>query len=31
MDDLDYLGLYFWFEDAQEYIKEINKSMGALR
>jgi hypothetical protein len=29
-DSIDYRGLYFWFEDAKEYIKEINKSLGSL-
>lgn len=26
----DFLSLKFWYNDAKEYIKEINKSMGAL-
>lgn len=24
LDDLDYRGLYYWYEDAKEYIKQIN-------
>jgi hypothetical protein len=30
VDDLDYEGLFYWYEDAQEYIKQINNSMGSL-
>lgn len=26
VDDLDYLGLEYWFNDAKEYIKEIAKA-----
>ena len=30
IDEIDCFGLIYWFKDAQEYIKEINKSLGAL-
>jgi len=29
-DNEDYEGLFFWAEDAESYIKEINKSLGGL-
>lgn len=31
LDAIDYEGLLYWYEDAKEYIKEINKSLGALQ
>ena len=30
VDSEDYHGLEYWFEDAKEYVKEIEKSGGAL-
>lgn len=30
VDDIDFEGLIFWQKDAEDYIKEINKSLGAL-
>lgn len=30
VDDADHHGLIYWFEDAKDYIEQINKSMGAL-
>lgn len=30
VDDIDFEGLGYWYEDAKEYIKQINKSFGAL-
>lgn len=30
-DGIDYTGLIYWFDDAQKYIKEIQKSGGALQ
>jgi hypothetical protein len=29
-DDSDYEGLFFWAADAENYIKQIENSMGAL-
>lgn len=31
LDDIDFEGLFFWFNDAKDYIDQINKSMGALK
>ena len=31
LDDADEFGILFWFEDAKDYINEINNSMGALK
>lgn len=30
VDDIDFESLGYWYKDAQEYIKQINKSFGAL-
>lgn len=30
VDDIDHEGLIFWYKDAEDYVKEINKSMGVL-
>jgi hypothetical protein len=30
IDELDHHGLLYWFEDAKDYIKQINKSFGAI-
>lgn len=26
IDEIDYLGLVYWFNDSQEYVKEISKA-----
>ena len=30
VDEIDEFGLMYWFEDAKDYIKQINNSGGAL-
>jgi site-specific recombinase len=30
VDDHDHHGLIYWYEDAKDYIKQINNSMGGL-
>lgn len=30
LDEIDEFGLYYWFEDAKEYIKQINNSLGGI-
>ena len=29
-DDYDFRGLFYWLNDAEDYIKQINDSMGAV-
>jgi hypothetical protein len=28
LDDIDDFGLFFWWEDAKDYVKEISKTGG---
>jgi len=29
LDDLDYYGLFYWYKDAKEYVKQINSAVNA--
>lgn len=31
VDSVDFEGLIYWYNDAKDYIDQINKSAGALR
>jgi len=30
VDDIDYLSIGYWYNDAQEYVKEINNTLGGI-
>ena len=30
VDNIDFEGLEYWYEDSKDYIEQINKSLGAL-